>query len=264
MLLHKYAGYCAIAFGQTAEAKVHFSRALDLDPKLSLDPKSVSPKILEAFNSAKADWVKAHTVAPIPTPPPPPPAKTLDPIGRGVPPPSEPPRGFSLEASAVAYTAFVTRHYGPIGPGIQLSLWRGMGNGWLDVGAGAGLRHLLNDHPTASNGAAVGAPYSVTIDMIPLEILGRARRPLGKDMEMFVRAGLGADIGRSTYATIQRTTSQMDTTFAASLGVGVSRTLGTGRIVVSGGARASRHTFYAHDGNVLNGFEFLAGYERPF
>lgn len=262
VLLHKYAAFCAIAFNQPAEAKAHFMRALDVDPKIALDPKTVSPKILEAFNAAKAEWVVAHTVAPIPTPVPP---KTVDQIGQGLPIlPSEPPRGFSLEASAVSYSAFVTRRYGPISPGIQLSVWRALGNGWLDLGAGAGLRHLLDDHPTASNGALVGAPFSITTDMIPLELLGRVRRPLGNDMEMFLRAGLGADIGRSTYATVQQSTSQMDTTLAASAGAGVSRNVGKGRLVVSAGARASRHTFFAHDGNVLHGFEFLAGYEVSF
>ncbi len=62
---YKYLAFSYVAFGDREKAKEQFKRALDLDPKLELDPATVSPKIIKVFEEAKAEMV---TIQPPPAP----------------------------------------------------------------------------------------------------------------------------------------------------------------------------------------------------
>jgi tetratricopeptide (TPR) repeat protein len=64
---YKYLAFSYVAFGDKEKAKEQFKKALSLEPKLELDPATVSPKIIKVFEEAKAE------MAPV-TPPPSPPA----------------------------------------------------------------------------------------------------------------------------------------------------------------------------------------------
>jgi hypothetical protein len=55
VVLHKFAGYCLVALGRRDEGKAEFKLALALAPELKLDEGSVSPKIVEVFNEARAE-----------------------------------------------------------------------------------------------------------------------------------------------------------------------------------------------------------------
>ena len=46
-------GIATVAFGNDAEAATHFERALSLDPTLTLDPNTTSPKILTLFETTR-------------------------------------------------------------------------------------------------------------------------------------------------------------------------------------------------------------------
>lgn len=61
---YKYLGFSYVARGDKAKAKEQFKNALALDPKLTLDPATVSPKIIKVFEEAKAEMA----IAPIPPP----------------------------------------------------------------------------------------------------------------------------------------------------------------------------------------------------
>ncbi len=73
---YKYLAFSYVAFGDKERAKEQFKKALMLDPKLELDPATVSPKIIKVFEEAKAEMVLV-------TPKPPtvqPPAKPTKPV----------------------------------------------------------------------------------------------------------------------------------------------------------------------------------------
>lgn len=55
LVLHKFAGYSFVALGRRDDGKAEFKRALELAPALTLDEGSVSPKIVEVFNEARAE-----------------------------------------------------------------------------------------------------------------------------------------------------------------------------------------------------------------
>jgi tetratricopeptide (TPR) repeat protein len=70
---YKYLAFSYVAFGDKDKAKEQFLRALKLDPKMELDPSTVSPKIIKVFEEAKSEF--AATPPPV-TPPVTPPVKT--------------------------------------------------------------------------------------------------------------------------------------------------------------------------------------------
>lgn len=73
---YKYLAFSYVAFGDKEKAKEQFKKVLSLDPKLELDPATVSPKIIKVFEEAKAEIVSV-------TPPPPvqpPPSKPAKPV----------------------------------------------------------------------------------------------------------------------------------------------------------------------------------------
>lgn len=75
---YKYLAFSYVAFGDKEKAKEQFKKALVLDPKIELDPATVSPKIIKVFEEAKAELA----VSP-PSPPPvqqPPPTKPTKPV----------------------------------------------------------------------------------------------------------------------------------------------------------------------------------------
>jgi hypothetical protein len=43
-----------VALGKDADARASFARALQSDPNLHLDPASTSPKVVRAFDAARA------------------------------------------------------------------------------------------------------------------------------------------------------------------------------------------------------------------
>lgn len=73
--LYKYLGFCHTAFGKLDEAKTDFQEALKINPNLALDPSTVSPKIIEVFEGAKAAMPAQPATPPVqeakPAPPPP-------------------------------------------------------------------------------------------------------------------------------------------------------------------------------------------------
>jgi len=74
---YKYLAFSYVAFGDKEKAKEQFKKALTLDPKLELDPATVSPKIIKIFEEAKAEMVP---VTPVPQPVQPPQTKPVEPI----------------------------------------------------------------------------------------------------------------------------------------------------------------------------------------
>ncbi|MCX7994281.1 MAG: tetratricopeptide repeat protein [candidate division WOR-3 bacterium] len=70
---YKYLAFSYVAFGNKEKAKEQFKKALSLDPKLELDPATVSPKIIKVFEEAKAEMV------PVVSPPAPPSPKPVQP-----------------------------------------------------------------------------------------------------------------------------------------------------------------------------------------
>ncbi len=61
---YKYLAFSYVAFGDKEKAKEQFKKAIALEPKLELDPATVSPKIIKVFEEAKAEM----TIAPAPQP----------------------------------------------------------------------------------------------------------------------------------------------------------------------------------------------------
>jgi len=55
---YKYLGYSYVAFGDVVKAKESFKRALSINPDLKLDPATVSPKIIQVFEQARAEMPK--------------------------------------------------------------------------------------------------------------------------------------------------------------------------------------------------------------
>lgn len=74
---YKYLAFSYVAFGDKEKAKEQFKKALMLDPKLELDPATVSPKIIKVFEEAKADIVP---ITPTPQTGQPMPTKPVEPI----------------------------------------------------------------------------------------------------------------------------------------------------------------------------------------
>ncbi len=74
---YKYLAFSYVAFGDKEKAKEQFKKALTLDPKLELDPATVSPKIIKIFEESKAEMVP---VTPVPQPVQPPQTKPLEPV----------------------------------------------------------------------------------------------------------------------------------------------------------------------------------------
>jgi len=59
---YKYLAFSYVAFGNKEKAKEQFRKALVLNPKMELDPTTVSPKIIKVFEEVKSEIV-------IPSPP---------------------------------------------------------------------------------------------------------------------------------------------------------------------------------------------------
>ncbi len=60
---YKYLGFSYVAFGDIVKAKESFKKALSLNPDLTLDPTTVSPKIIQVFEAAKAEIPALDTSA---------------------------------------------------------------------------------------------------------------------------------------------------------------------------------------------------------
>lgn len=73
---YKYLAFSYVAFGDKEKAKDQFKKALLLEPKLELDPATVSPKIIKVFEEAKAEMAAVITKPPTA----PPPAKPVKPV----------------------------------------------------------------------------------------------------------------------------------------------------------------------------------------
>jgi len=65
---YKYLAFSYVAFGDKEKAKKQFKRALALEPRMELDPTTVSPKIIKVFEEAKAEM----KIEPTPVEPEPP------------------------------------------------------------------------------------------------------------------------------------------------------------------------------------------------
>ncbi len=52
---YKYLGFSYVAFGDVVKAKESFKRALSINPALKLDAATVSPKIIQVFEQARAE-----------------------------------------------------------------------------------------------------------------------------------------------------------------------------------------------------------------
>ncbi|MEO0129320.1 MAG: tetratricopeptide repeat protein [candidate division WOR-3 bacterium] len=74
---YKYLAFSYVAFGDKEKAKEQFKKALTLDPKLELDPATVSPKIIKVFEEAKAEMI---AITPVPQPVQPTPPKPVEPV----------------------------------------------------------------------------------------------------------------------------------------------------------------------------------------
>ncbi len=66
---YKYLAFSYVAFGETEKAKEQFRKALALDPKLELDPTTVSPKIIKVFEEVKSEIAAKPPVTPPVKPP---------------------------------------------------------------------------------------------------------------------------------------------------------------------------------------------------
>ncbi len=76
---YKYLAFSYVAFGDKEKAKEQFKKALNLDPKLELDPATVSPKIIKVFEEAKAEIV---SITPAPQPVQTPSVKPVQPFAK--------------------------------------------------------------------------------------------------------------------------------------------------------------------------------------
>ena len=65
---YKYLAFSYVAFGDKAKAKEQFKKALVLEPSLTLDPATVSPKIIKVFEEAKSEMKIAPTEPPVKEP----------------------------------------------------------------------------------------------------------------------------------------------------------------------------------------------------
>ncbi|MEE8597398.1 MAG: hypothetical protein V3T09_06285 [bacterium] len=65
---YKYLAFSYVAFGDKAKAKEQFKKALVLEPSLTLDPATVSPKIIKVFDEAKSEMEIAPTEPPVKEP----------------------------------------------------------------------------------------------------------------------------------------------------------------------------------------------------
>lgn len=72
---YKYLAFSYVAFGNNDKAKETFKKALLLNPKLELDPATVSPKIIKVFEEAKAEMKTEPVKPPVTEPTKPPVAK---------------------------------------------------------------------------------------------------------------------------------------------------------------------------------------------
>jgi tetratricopeptide (TPR) repeat protein len=61
---YKYLAFSYVAFGETGKAKEQFRKALALDPKMELDPLTVSPKIIKVFEEVKSEIAVKPPVKP--------------------------------------------------------------------------------------------------------------------------------------------------------------------------------------------------------
>ncbi len=77
---YKYLGFSYVAFGDKERAKEQFKKVIALEPKLELDPATVSPKIIKVFEEAKAEMT--ITPAPQPEPVQPKPVKPVEPVAQ--------------------------------------------------------------------------------------------------------------------------------------------------------------------------------------
>ncbi len=59
---YKYLGFSYVAFGDILKAKESFKKALSLNPQLTLDEATVSPKIIQVFEQAKIEMPKTVIV----------------------------------------------------------------------------------------------------------------------------------------------------------------------------------------------------------
>ncbi len=72
---YKYLAFSYVAFGDKAKAKEQFKKALVLEPSLTLDPATVSPKIIKVFDEAKSEMPTVLPTTPVVEPAKPPVAK---------------------------------------------------------------------------------------------------------------------------------------------------------------------------------------------
>jgi tetratricopeptide (TPR) repeat protein len=72
---YKYLAFSYVAFGDKAKAKEQFKKALVLEPSLTLDPATVSPKIIKVFEEAKSEMEIVSPTTPVVEPTKPPVAK---------------------------------------------------------------------------------------------------------------------------------------------------------------------------------------------
>lgn len=72
---YKYLAFSYVAFGDKAKAKEQFKKALVLEPSLTLDPATVSPKIIKVFDEAKSEMEIVSPTTPVVEPTKPPVAK---------------------------------------------------------------------------------------------------------------------------------------------------------------------------------------------
>lgn len=58
--LRSFVAYSYVALAERQQAIEEFKAILELDRDLALDPRLVSPKIIEVFNEARAEFILAH------------------------------------------------------------------------------------------------------------------------------------------------------------------------------------------------------------
>ncbi len=64
--LHLWKGFALIGLGEKAMARAEFTVARELDPTISLDPREVSPKIIEEFRAVGVTVDSSHVTSPSP------------------------------------------------------------------------------------------------------------------------------------------------------------------------------------------------------
>ncbi len=132
---YKYLAFSYVAFGDNNKAKEQFKKALALNPKLELDPASVSPKIIKVFEEAKAEM---GSLQPPPVQPPP------------VKPPVKPPMRSVSKFHATMRSCFVPgwgqMYKGHGGKGLMIMIGSGVTLGLgLTAGAIANTKHEKYD-----------------------------------------------------------------------------------------------------------------------